>query len=544
MRTVTLEILRHGPPSNQLLSPLTRYLALCGNHPAETLELPYEHSQFLLRLQSLQYKDDDKTREMQLTETGKELGRLLSEIPGLVRELGDSTQDQGMTHLRLILSANELSLLPFELLQSPNGFPGPGQPLVLQTDAPVCITREVRRIREQRLRWDREPKILFAAAAPPGLADVPLWSNLLALRQAVSPWVLPYDPDDPEEIKKSVGAHLTVLPNADARSIEEACSTGKYTHVHILAHGVPYTKREDRRYGIALHDSRDPNRMDIVEGDRLATLLRAQEDRGKCRLSRPDVVTLASCESGQVGSVVGAGASVAHALHEAGIPLVVASQFPLSFDGSVLMIKLLYEGLLSGEDPRCLIDNLRRQLRVRVPKTHDWASVVAYASFPENLEDELSQLRIIQAKRALSAALKHASEAVEEMSARTAKFAIKRGRRWDRSKDAPTAALALPREKVDKAKARMADLFKIEKAPENRVSLLGQLASAEKQEAEILARAAHHELFAHYYEGELEDTKTTDLTNARTGLERSRCYYEEAFEVDPSQSWCLGSVKK
>ncbi|MCK7492772.1 MAG: hypothetical protein MZW92_15495 [Comamonadaceae bacterium] len=40
------------------------------------------------------------------------------------------------------------------------------------------------------------------------------------------------------------------------------------------------------------------------------------------------VVSLASCNSGNVGSVAGAGASIAHALHEAGIPMVVAGQFP------------------------------------------------------------------------------------------------------------------------------------------------------------------------------------------------------------------------
>ena len=54
MRTIQLEILRHGPPHNQLLSPLTEYLALCENHPAVTVRLPFEHADFLLRLKALQ----------------------------------------------------------------------------------------------------------------------------------------------------------------------------------------------------------------------------------------------------------------------------------------------------------------------------------------------------------------------------------------------------------------------------------------------------------------------------------------------------------
>ena len=42
MRTITLELVRHGPAHNQLLSPLTQYLALCENHPAVTLQLPLD----------------------------------------------------------------------------------------------------------------------------------------------------------------------------------------------------------------------------------------------------------------------------------------------------------------------------------------------------------------------------------------------------------------------------------------------------------------------------------------------------------------------
>ena len=51
IRTVTLEILRHGPP-------LTQYLGLCGNHPNVTIEVPYEHAEFLARHEVLTYKHE------------------------------------------------------------------------------------------------------------------------------------------------------------------------------------------------------------------------------------------------------------------------------------------------------------------------------------------------------------------------------------------------------------------------------------------------------------------------------------------------------
>ena len=82
--------------------------------------------------------------------------------------------------------------------------------------------------------------------------------------------------------------------------------------------------------------------------------------RNDCRCNNPSfptVVTIAACDSGSVGSGVGAGASIAHALHEAGIPLVVASQFPQSFAGSVVMTEVLYEGLRRGATPQ---SNLRK----------------------------------------------------------------------------------------------------------------------------------------------------------------------------------------
>src|SRR5262249_10460227 len=43
IRTVTVELLRAGPRHNQLVSPLTQYLGVCGNAAAGRVSLPYEH---------------------------------------------------------------------------------------------------------------------------------------------------------------------------------------------------------------------------------------------------------------------------------------------------------------------------------------------------------------------------------------------------------------------------------------------------------------------------------------------------------------------
>jgi hypothetical protein len=53
VRTLRVELVRHGPPHNQLLSPLTPYLALCNNQGAETVHVPMEHAEHLDRLRGL-----------------------------------------------------------------------------------------------------------------------------------------------------------------------------------------------------------------------------------------------------------------------------------------------------------------------------------------------------------------------------------------------------------------------------------------------------------------------------------------------------------
>lgn len=497
MRTVTLEFVRPGPPHNQLLSPLTRYLALCGSLPAETVEFPFEHSQILIRLRALQYRESRETRELQLADTAKALGDVLSTVPGLIAELATSFgRREPLTHLRLILSANELALLPFELANAPAGSPGAGQQLALQSQVPLCITREVRRATREYLQWPPPPnlRILFAAASPEGVGQVPLDAHLLALLKVIEPWVYHYLP---EERRERVGQHLTVLPQASVENIQKACKGAQYTHVHILAHGVPLDKAGDRRFGLALHDSRDPKRADLVEGARLASLLS----------SKPAVVTLAACDAGNVGSVVGAGASIAHSLHEAGIPLVVASQFPLSFSGSVVMTQVLYEGFLSGVDPRVLLNELYRQLQILVPDTHDWSSLVAYASFPPDLDDQMGRVRVRQTHRRLEAALNYADRATRDSQPLTD----------ERAKDLKNAL-----DRLADARRRMEEL--LEEVPQERVEIWGLLGAAEKRLAEILDRARRYSV---------QDNRFA------ASLQKARDYYRLSFQADHTKSWYL-----
>jgi hypothetical protein len=530
MRTITLELLRHGPAHNQLLSPLTPYLALCENHGAVTLHVPFEHNQFLHRLSALGYRLSNESRLFQLSDTARVMSEILALIPGLTAESGkEDHAREPLTHLRLIISASELALLPWELALSPSGFPGAGQHLLLQPQMPICLTREIRRVEGETMRWPRDPKILFVSAAPPGVGPIPVEPHLLALRRAISPWVKYYDEGDDENRRKRVEEHLYFLPNASIDAIESQCASGAFTHVHILAHGVECTDNYDTRFFLALHNALNPNEPDYISGPRLATALRASNRPGSRGLARPVVVTLASCDSGNIGSVAGAGSSIAHALHESGIPMVVAGQFPLSFEGSVLLVECLYEGLLWGTDPRPLLYDVRRRLYSQFRNTHDWAGLTAYVSLPADFERQIKDVQIGQAMRSINAAMNYADEATRRFFK---KSRTKRSQTIDKAttEEEQKKLLEIARKKIEDAKKKLVKL--LDTIPDERAQIYSLLASTEKRQAEVLYSASQSSLID-------EETREQDKDESLKLLHRSRDRYWDAFILNRAGSFTL-----
>ncbi len=524
MRTITLELLRHGPAHNQLLSPLTNYLALCNNHSAMSLQIPFEHNQMMYRLRALSYFLSKESINFQLSDTAHMMGDLLGKIPGLMADLNHGEGEcrdisDNVTHLRLILSASELALLPFELTLAPNGFPGAGQYLLLQPQAPICITRETRRVPEECMTWPLQPKILFVFASPPGLESVPAKAHLLALRKAITPWLAVGDDLSDDERRALVEPHLGVLPNATVDALETACASNDYTHIHILAHGVSMNTAYDERFGLAFHSDSDSSGLEVVSGERLATILRTPRQGKAGSFNRPFVVTLASCNGSNVGSVAGVGASIAHALHEAGIPMVIASQFPLSFGGSVMFVQDLYEGLLWGEDPRKLLVGLRRRLHSYFRETHDWASLTAYTSLPPDFDAQLIDASITQAARSIDAALLN-SDRVLHNSIASKKDSNELS--TDQKKYLESAGA-----QISSAKQRLMAVKNANPGKAGRI--WGQLASTQKREAQLLFHAIP------------EWNKVSDQEKAAVlnGLKQARDYYWKADQLEPGHPWAL-----
>ena len=409
--TVKLELVRPGPPHNQLLSPLTPYMALCGEGSPITFHIDIEHHQLLSRLDRLRYFSregsgiawvPDRVRQAAVLEVGNDVTRILSQVRTLLAEvararipLSEHDDPARAVHLRLVLGGSELALIPFEMAFAPQAFPGEGLELGLQLAMPIAVTRETRSSRQSPVSWDRkiEPRVLFISAAPEGLS-VPTEAHVHALRAAVEPWVgWPKGGMQPDALQAEQGRlervrrRLRVLVNASIEDIREYCSREQFTHVHILAHGDTYEVAGEQRFGLALCRREDRTRKEVVSGPRLAEALQAAADSRGWR-SSPLAVTLATCDSGNLRSVLVPGGSIAHDLHVAGIPWVLASQFPLTVPGSVRMTEALYPLLLRGDDPREAVYEVRQQLHMTASQDHDWAALVAYATVPDDLADQ------------------------------------------------------------------------------------------------------------------------------------------------------------
>ncbi len=411
VRTVTVEFLRPGPPHNQLLSPLTQYLAICGDAGAGVVTVPYEQAVFERKLKELRYETGDAgDRLAMLHDVGVDMGRILGAVPGLPGALTIDPNKRGtLIHLRLTLSASELAHLPFELAKVPIGPNATAESwLAIQTRPSVCLTRNIRTVSPEGVAWPETPRILFVSGDPD---NVPFDLHRNALVEAIKSFRYPARDDAVDSnrgAREQFGSLLTILKDPTLADVLFECRNAAYTHVHLLTHGDQYASSPDS-YGLVL---RGPDGApDVVSGERFASVLTSV---GTARIHRPTVVTVASCDSGNVGTVTIPGASFAHALHQSGIPLVVASQFPLSIEGSLPLAGTLYEGLLWGEHPLVLLQRLRAELHARYTSVwHDWASMVVYEALPQALDDQLDTLKYFQAKRAIDAGLQRIDLAIQ-----------------------------------------------------------------------------------------------------------------------------------
>lgn len=574
---IELQLLRHGDANNQLMSPLTDYLALCGDYPAATINVPLKHQALLTRLRALDYKDSNDTRLDQLDELTSVVSTILTEFPGLSTEL--SRCEDRIAHVSLATSAAEMAMVPFELGMMPSGTAGAGQRLGLQPHIAVCLTRRSRNVNRPSVNWRQNFRILMIASDAGG--DVPVVQHYALLRKLVDPWLDVPEQDDEAASRDLVEKCVVLLRNPTINDIAELLKRESFSHIHILAHGAPQDERGSR-FGVALRSTESADGMDVVDGERLGGVLGY---RPECPDNSPLVVSLAICQSGRQGGVVVPGSSLAFELHNKGVPIVVGSQFPLTFGGALVMTSELYGGLLAGRDPRYVIWKTRTALFEMAENTvcnsgagvqfhspmHDWASMTVYADLPDEIDHIIPAVkrgryvgRLTPKMDFLDSIARSLHESDIESDASSPKQVSPEWVRSEWQKLLSWTALQAPREGIDRFRDWIENSPGTHDAGSHRAESKGILASAQKRLGLVFLQiAAHGQNLTSTGDGTMASALLTLLSEVKSStidgtpihsqsqlqelldtigmglLRDAKRSYDHVFQIARTESWAL-----
>ena len=513
MQTIVIEILRNGKAYNKLLDPDINYIALCGTNPGIDFNIECEQQEFFEQSSLLRYDNTDNDSVLKAIDFFKQLvTKILNDIGSIKKEV---KINDNFLHLRLVMAPIELAQLPFELSLTPDGLAGEKEKFFLRNSLlKTVITREVRQVSFIGYSWPVKPKILFAWAQP--INTVPYKLHWNALIEILKPLALPFA-EIPEPIP-DLGKLIKEIKQASLQSIKDeiakaAMLNEPYTHVHLLAHGGNENNFGGVQWRLVLCDNSDDSKAYFASGEELQHALIPETGNTN---AIPVIVSIIACDSGNEGSPVLPGGSLAHQLHVAGIPCVYASQFPLTQDGSVKLVSSLYSELIGAKDPRMTLYRTREVLDDG--EMHDWASFVAYARFPADINTQLAETRLKQQFEPMKITAKWADhvlinldkigadkihQVLKDIDDRLSKSIVGLEEQLDENGNSTLASAALKAEHF------------------------GLLGSAFKRKAEHLFNMAKTE----------KDEKEILLQKSIEALRNSALYYKKGFDADPSSHW-------
>ncbi len=154
------------------------------------------------------------------------------------------------------------------------------------------------------------------------------------------------------------------LEDATFAALEDRLRDSDYHIIHFMGHGA----FDERQQGhLLFHDG-------MRSGADLAEVLRRE------RMTR--LVTLNACRTAEGSANADADpfAGVAAALVMAGVPAVVAMQFPVSDTAAIAFSARLYSELGRGEPLEDAVDSGRRRIKALAPDQREWATPVLFLS--------------------------------------------------------------------------------------------------------------------------------------------------------------------
>lgn len=408
MQGLTVEFQRFGDLTG-VIRLSDRYIRIVGNtRPAKEIRFPIGQEALERGMSTLDYHNFERSPGRS-DEVRAVADRFLQDVAPLIQDfLGDDVwaEEDDRYQIDVVTRALELAQLPFEVLE--------------EVDPRLVLTRRIRQPwPAPEVVRKNVPRVLFAWAEPrvregsTRRMDVPHDRHRELLTELMEEWG---------------GKRLVEVPNATPRKLadrlEESVREEKFfTHVHLLAHGVDWKPGpEERLQPIDLTAEPDPPILLALEHDDGNLNLCAPEELAELfsDVPRPETFALATCFSGRV-EPIHSGATFAHALHGAGIPVVLASQFALTKEGSDELIDTFLRGVIKGDDPRDALRNCRDALRNKADKTYyDRVALVGYVHVEAGLDERLKQRQFDVALSRLKAASKEAEKriapAVESLS--------------------------------------------------------------------------------------------------------------------------------
>lgn len=385
MKSIKLEYLRDDDLETGILQKNRRYFKVEGNDkPIKQVVTTIGQLDCIKKIAELEYKPSSSEQTIQKT-----IQELSDQIQNIF--LGMSTLPGIPTQIDLVLNPSELGLLPFEVLLDEEKKPWFANP-----NLRIILTRRIRQegLIAEKENWPIIPRVLFVYANPEygKYPKVPNNEHLSLIKRHLQNWV-----KGDAEIDESI---LCQIENASLEDIRDKLLKADedekaFTHVHILAHGTMIVEDpgipEDYEYGIALN-SKLGKPTKVAEVKAVFESLR----------QKPFVVSYMVCDAGSFRNTLRSDKNLIQVTHQLGVPIVIGSQFPLTYFGSQIITDILYGGLFSGEDIRISLHRLRCNLYENKNQTwQDWFGLVTYVRLPEGYENYLYESRLARELRML-----------------------------------------------------------------------------------------------------------------------------------------------
>ena len=270
----------------------------------------------------------------------RSLGIVQGNGEGLRLKLRISLQDPGVARL-----AN----LPWELLHR-------DEYLNLSKDTPLVRYLNVQKPFEL-LPFNPPLRILVVVSDPDGAADLDLDKERQSIERT---W------------GGKDGVEVDFLTQATMGELNKKLTERDYHVLHYMGHGH---FDESRGVGVLVMEDEDGG-VDSVDGGSLYVALR---DARSIRL-----VFLNACDTAKSTRTQGEDpfAGVATALVSAGVPAVVAMQFPISDRAAILFAGSLYPSLAKGLPLDAAVAEARRKIRITHRESMEWATPVLFMRSP------------------------------------------------------------------------------------------------------------------------------------------------------------------